>query len=320
VVSRQTRLTDLKSETNSSMPDSPFFNTNNLRPTFAFDVRSENLMSSIALAPQCHAPEGRRDAAAAYAAAVGVDPSVEWQMEAGEQTALVALLAGLRPKVAVEIGSRYGGSMQVIARYAQRVISLDIDPTCQARLGPTYPNAEFITGPSQQTFGPFLKTLQRDNAELSFVLIDGDHSAQGAKGDIECLLNYRPRCPLFVLIHDSFNPQVRSGIRTARWSENRYVHSVELDFIPGKLAKGGDENREMWGGFALAILMPETRAGDLQISARMQHMYEAVFRHSAHWFFDPQTLAARCVRKLKRMCGISARPQPPSAHPNLQSV
>jgi hypothetical protein len=66
--------------------------------------------------------------------------------------------------------------------------------------------------------------------------------------------------------------------------------------------------------------MPQPRAGELQISARMQHMYEAVFRHSVHWFFDPPTLAARCVRKLKRMCGISARPQPQSAHPNLQSV
>ncbi len=236
-----------------------------------------------------------------YHTAIGIDSSIGWQMEPGEQAAMVAMLAGLRPQLAIEIGSRYGGSMQVLSRYARRVISLDIDPTCRERLGPRFPNAEFITGDSSQTFRPLLEKLDREAAALGFILIDGDHSARGVKCDIECLLEYRPTCPLFVVMHDSFNPNVRSGIRSARWSENQFVHSVELDYLPGILASGGEENREMWGGFALAILLPVPRAAHLVVTARMQHMFAAVFRHSVHWFFDPPTLARRCSNKIQHL-------------------
>ena len=236
-----------------------------------------------------------------YHSAIGVDSSIDWQMEPGEQAALVAMLAGLRPQLAIEIGSRYGGSLQVLSRYAERVISLDIDPTCHERLGPRFQNAEFITGDSSQTFRPLLRQLELDKVSLGFILIDGDHSARGVQRDIECLLKYQPLCPLFVVMHDSFNPNVRHGIRDARWSESRFVHSVELDYIPGILASGGEENREMWGGFALAILLPEPRTSQLVVTARMQHMFTAIFRNSVHWFFDPKTLTKRCSNKMKTL-------------------
>ena len=242
-----------------------------------------------------------------YDDALGIDSSIRWQMEPGEQAALVALLAGLRPQLAIEIGSRDGGSMQVLSRYAERVISLDIDATCRERLGPIFHNAEFITGTSSQTFHPLLEQLEREASELGFVLIDGDHSANGVRRDIECLLDYRPQCPLFVVMHDSFNPNVRNGIRAARWGDNEWVHSVELDYLPGILARGGEEHREMWGGFALAILLPVPRSGELVVTARMQHMFEAVFRHSVHRFFDPSTLARRCLGKVHRMLRTSHR-------------
>jgi cephalosporin hydroxylase len=244
-------------------------------------------------------------AVSAYATVVGIDPTIEWQMQPSEQAALIAILSGMRPKVAVEIGSRYGGSMQILARYAERVLSLDIDDTCQERLGPKHLNAEFITGFSQETFGPLLDKLTKQDAELGFVLIDGDHSAKGVRGDIECLLNYRPRCPMFVVMHDSFNPDVRSGIRKANWHQNPFVHSVELDYVPGVLVRcEGDGNREMWGGFALAILLPNRRDNELVVTARMQHLYDSVFRHSVHWMFDPPTLARRCLRKARRLVGL----------------
>ncbi len=195
----------------------------------------------------------------------------------------------------------------MLARYAERVISLDIDATCRNRLGPMFPNAEFVTGDSAQTFGPLLEKLAREKTALGFVLIDGDHSARGVKCDIESLLGYRPVCPLFVVMHDSFNPAVRSGICTASWSENQYVHSVELDYLPGIIARGGEENREMWGGFALAILLPQPRTGPLVVTARMQHMFDAVFRHSVHWFFDPPTLARRCLGKVQRVLRTNHR-------------
>ena len=94
-------------------------------------------------------PNGDR-AAVVYTETIGLDPSIEWQMQPGEQTALIALLAGLRPKVAIEIGSRYGGSMQVLHRYCERVISVDIDPTCQKRLGSASPNLNSSRGTRRQ--------------------------------------------------------------------------------------------------------------------------------------------------------------------------
>jgi hypothetical protein len=56
-------------------------------------------------------------------------------------------------------------------------------------------------------------------------------------------------------MHDSFNPGCRKSIKEAAWSENAFVHLVELDFVPGRLVSDEAESdyREMWCGFALAV-------------------------------------------------------------------
>ncbi len=41
------------------------------------------------------------------------------------------------------------------------------------------------------------------------------------------------------------------------------MRSLDLDFVSGQLF----ENHEMWGGFALAIMLPTPRRGDLEIRA-----------------------------------------------------
>ncbi|MEX0641083.1 MAG: class I SAM-dependent methyltransferase [Pirellulales bacterium] len=239
-----------------------------------------------------------------YAALVGVDTSVEWMMESGEQLALLALAQGLRPQCTIEVGSHCGGSMQIFSRYSQRVISCDIDPTCPVRLGPVYPNVEFVTGPSHETLPRLLDRLQREQVAVGLMLIDGDHSLEGVQGDIHALIGYRPITTMYVVMHDSFNPSARKGIRTARWHENPYVHSVELDFIPGMMHKGGKFHREMWGGFALAQLRPEARTGPLTISARKEHFYRTVWGHSVHGLYYPLKFMKRAVSKIGRTIGI----------------
>ena len=149
-----------------------------------------------------------------------------------------------------------------------------------------------------------MERLATEGAEVGFILIDGDHSAAGVQGDIRALLKYQPRCPMFVVMHDSFNPHVREGIRTAPWSENLYVHAVELDYLPGILTLDPDAYREMWGGFALAVFLPEPRSGPLTVTARMELLHRTVYRRSAHWFFDPVTLKKRVLRKCRRMVGL----------------
>jgi hypothetical protein len=261
-------------------------------------------VSNIAPAHQWLCPTGNPAAVTAFTAAVGLAPDIEWQMQPGEQTALVALLAGLRPKVAIEIGSRYGGSMQVLAKYAERVISVDIDPTCKERLGPRFPNAEFVTGDSRETFPPLMTRLEQEGAEVGFVLIDGDHTAAGVQADVRGLLTYRPKCPLFVVMHDSFNPPVRQGIRSAPWASNPHVHAVELDFVHGVLTHDPEAYREMWGGLALAVLLPTPRPGPLTVTGRMDHQFRHLYKKSAHYKFDLQTLPGRVVNKCRNMVGL----------------
>jgi cephalosporin hydroxylase len=55
-------------------------------------------------------------------------------MSPAEQVAMLFLLEHLRPKVAIEIGTRFGGSLQVLAKNCERVCSLDIDPEVPRRL------------------------------------------------------------------------------------------------------------------------------------------------------------------------------------------
>ncbi|HMO35829.1 MAG TPA: class I SAM-dependent methyltransferase [Gemmatales bacterium] len=246
-----------------------------------------------------------------YAKLIGIDPQIEWQMESSEQLALLVLAQHLKPVCSVEVGSRYGGSMQILSRYSQRVISCDIDPTCQARLGHQYSNVEFITGDSKTTLPGLWQRLQADAVPVGLLLIDGDHTAAGVQADIHSLLNYVPVCTLYVILHDSFNPAVRRGIRSARWAENPHVHSVEVDFIPGVLHRGGEADREMWGGFSLAILHPRKRTGHLEVSARKDELFQAVLRRSAHWPFDPPTLLKRARRKFSRLLGIDKK----TSHP-----
>ncbi len=233
-----------------------------------------------------------------YAALFGLDPQIEWQMAVGEQTCLLAFLQKLQPECVVEVGTRFGGSMQMFSRYAKRVISCDIDPTCRERLGHKFPNAEFIVGPSQETLPPLLARLQQEGVCLSLMLIDGDHSEAGIQGDIHALRDYRPACPLYVILHDSFNPYERRGIRTARWAENPHVHSVELDFITGTMNFTDEFYRQLWGGFALAVLKPERRTGPLTITANSEPLFRILMGKSGH------TIPRRAARKLRRMIGL----------------
>jgi len=46
------------------------------------------------------------------------DHPLAWQMNPAEQAMMIYLLERLRPKVAIEIGTRFGGSLQVIAQYS----------------------------------------------------------------------------------------------------------------------------------------------------------------------------------------------------------
>jgi hypothetical protein len=212
------------------------------------------------------------------AKAIGKSTLHYWMMAPAEQVALAFLLAQLRPKIAIEIGTRFGGSLQVMSRYCDRVYSIDIDPDVQTRLGSKFPNVELLIGPSNHKLPPLLEYLQQEGAPLGFALVDGDHSANGVRQDIDHLLQFRPSVPLYIVMHDSFNPECRRGLREAKWSSNPHVHVVELDFVPGIVNPAPAFRGQLWGGLALGVLLPEERTGRFEITARSEQTLKAALK------------------------------------------
>ena len=210
-----------------------------------------------------------------------------WQMDVVERVMLLHVVGNLKPRVSIEIGTADGGSLSAIARHtSKRVFTLDIQPDRQAALGRHFHHVEFIAGPSRETLPALLARLNAEGEEIDFVLVDGDHSAGAVRRDIEDLLaGYRPRTrPLFVLLHDSFNPECRRGIAGADWNANPHVRRVMLDYTPGVFPDAGPVVGEMWGGFALAVLRPGPRGNDrsVNIKANRQKLFEVVRAASVH--------------------------------------
>lgn len=224
----------------------------------------------------------------------------EWLMSDAECCALITLLAQTSPECAIEIGTAQGGSLSVLARFAKKVYSLDVNPNCREQLGHCFSNVEFITGKSQKTLPLLLEQVQAEKLGLGFVLIDGDHSRRSVKQDIENLLFYRPSQPLYVVLHDSFNPECRQGMVEADWARSPYVHFVELDFVTGTLLSWPERYREMWGGLAVALLLPWERRGELRIHANQELLFQTVLQHS----ISHRRLDRVLVRLLSRLNGV----------------
>jgi glycosyltransferase involved in cell wall biosynthesis len=205
-----------------------------------------------------------------------------WQMHDGERLALTALLARLKPKCSIEIGTYYGGSLSVIAQYSEMVFSIDIDPEVADRVGP-FDNVTYLNGPSSELLPLLFRELNTAGVPVDFILIDGDHSASGVKRDISLVLQYVPSKPMFVVLHDSFNPGCRQGMLDSPWHESPYCHWVELDLVSGRpVCHEGPAEGELWGGLAIAYLQPAVREGPLVISRsadtlfhRMLHAFES---------------------------------------------
>lgn len=104
--------------------------------------------------------------------------SPDWQMRFGERFALEGVLATLKPRLAIEIGTAQGGSLRRIASHCQEVHSFDILPDIDG-LEDELPNVRTHVGDSAVLVPQFLAGLEHEGREVDFVLVDGDHSAAG---------------------------------------------------------------------------------------------------------------------------------------------
>lgn len=229
-----------------------------------------------------------------------------WMMTDAERLALTALLAELRPECAIEVGVYRAGSLAVLSRFCNKVYALDIDPECATRFQDKFENVEFVTGDSRHTLPRLLARIEAAQESLGFVLIDADHSREGIQSDIDSVLRYTPAKPLYIVMHDSFNPECRKGMREANWSANAHVHLVELDFVTGRFVtkEEPDGYRQMWCGFGLAMLLPERRRGGVIIHENESLLFQTALRHSVYWsdrWWNPAYLARELKYRAKRL-------------------
>lgn len=248
----------------------------------------------------------------------------EWLMTDAERSTVHSLLATLKPQVAIEVGVYRAGSLAILATHCQKVFALDIDPFCEATYASRFPNVEFSTAPSQDALPKLIDRIQASGESLSFVLIDASHTEEGVRADLNDVLRYKPQHPLYILIHDSFNPRCRKGIMTASWASNPYVHLVELDFVVGRFVtqEGGDSYRRMFCGLGLGVLLPEKRRGDVIMRENESLMYRTVLQHSAyrfHRWWNPAHSLPLAARRMRRTASLLLRTYAPGLFDALKA-
>jgi hypothetical protein len=85
------------------------------------------------------------------------------------------------------------------------------------------------------------------------VLVDGDHSADGVRIDIENVLASPACARTIVLVHDTMNEEVRTGLNAMDLPAHPTVVYVELNFVPGYRFATGVFAGQYFGGLGLVI-------------------------------------------------------------------
>ncbi len=193
-----------------------------------------------------------------------------WQMSLGERAAVEGVLAQLRPQLAIEIGSAEGASLRRIAAHAAEVHSFDLAaPTLEIPA-----NVALHTGDSHELLPALLAELTEEQRNVDFVLVDGDHSSDGVRQDLQDLLDSPALARTVILIHDTASPQVRAGLDAVHFDAWPKVAYVELDWVPGRLFAERELRNELWYGVGL-VLVDSSRPAYLTGSIYEQRYHPA---------------------------------------------
>jgi Methyltransferase domain len=215
-----------------------------------------------------------------------------WQMSYGERLAFEGILLQVKPRLAVEIGTAQGGSLRRIAAQSEEVHSFDLVPPPDdvARMK----NVSFHTGDSHKLVNDYMEQAAADGRSIDFVLIDGDHSADGVRQDIVDVLGSDAVTHAVIVLHDTFNPEVRKGIKAARIPEHQKVALFEPDLVPGYLARREPYRMQMWGGLGVVVVDADHRR------AGREMMRDERF----HELFSVVRPAARVMESIES-CGVA---------------
>ncbi|MCW3039965.1 MAG: hypothetical protein JWM31_1870 [Solirubrobacterales bacterium] len=179
-----------------------------------------------------------------------------WQMASGERAAIEGLLSAIQPKLAIEVGTAEGACLRRIARHSAEVHSFDlIEPSV-----PDLPDHVVLhTGDSHTLLPQVLAELASAGRNVDFALVDGDHSADGVRQDVEALLQSPAVSDCVIVTHDTGNEHVRSGLDAVAYGAYPKVAHVDLDFVPGHLGRDRFPG-ELWYGLGLIVVASERPA------------------------------------------------------------
>lgn len=176
-------------------------------------------------------------------------------MSPGDRAALEGVLCALSPGLSIEVGTARGGSLARMAAHSETVHTFDLE-----RPPELPPNAAFHRGDSRGTLPAALAELDRN---VDFALVDGEHTEAAVAADLGSLLDSPRVQRAVILAHDSFHPPVRAGIEAAAGHEK--VTHADLDFVPGRMTKGGVFADQPSGGFGVLLVgieAPRIEVGD----------------------------------------------------------
>jgi Methyltransferase domain len=227
-----------------------------------------------------------------------------WQMTAGERAALEGLLGQMKPSLAVEVGTAEGGSLACIASHAAEVHSFDlVAPAAEVA---ALDHVTLHTGDSHALLPAKLQEFALQGRNVDFVLIDGDHSSDGARRDLEDVVRSDAVRRTVIVLHDTANEEVRAGLEAAEIAGLSKVKAIDFDFVPGYLVKAEVFHHQIWGGLGLVLVddSPQTEAGFHLISdiAYAQPEILAAHRARIEAQAEPPPLAASApaVSELER--------------------
>lgn len=208
---------------------------------------------------------------------------IPWSMTKAEKEILIRLLETIKPKISLEIGTFNGGSLQVMSHFSDKVYAIDLNANYRDTRCDKFSNVDYLIGDSKRIVPELVSKINSTLENIDFILIDGDHTSQGVLADIANVLKLVPKKSITVLLHDSFNPECRKGIKLYNYDANSFVHNVELDFAKGVFNLKG-LYRQMWGGFALIEMLPEKRKSELKINSNHNKIYKKTYFMSIHFF------------------------------------
>lgn len=198
------------------------------------------------------------------------DPA--WQMSFGERSALEGVLAQLKPKLAIEIGTAEGGSLQRITAHSEMTHSFDLVlPHDEVR---NLPGVTLHTGDNHELLPRLLAELADAGENVDFVLVDGDHSTEGVRRDLVDLLESPAIAHTLILMHDTMNEVVRAGLEEVRYGAYPKVGYVDLDFVPGYMFQEPSLKHELWGGLGI-VVVDSSRSAYFSGNVRQSRYYPA---------------------------------------------